>query len=352
MKMRTGWGDPFAAFAKTLPPGELLARMEQGWLQVNRRRALDYLADHLGESSAANLPAVLSALGEDEGKSFLERAAGQARVDDAAVWLSLLAGDAERLQSLAARWIRGTAANEREMAELALAAAAGTPAEEIFRKKWEAVQRQSEKEDALARVAREPTEAAAALVEHYARQGHDEVEARRLAGEAISQSYRSGLDAWQREAWDQDLQLSLLGQRKLADVLAGRLEAIEAELPEVLQEGTRNLTWRDALTIDPAATFDVARQQGRIEEARQSAATVLGSHETSVALQAEILLALAKQGLWNNDHNLPAAGTFMTDTLPAAWTFVTDFLRDDPEAAHAWIARLPGPLSDYMEVTR
>ena len=53
MKMRVGWGDPFAAIAKTLPPGELLALMEQGWLRVNRRRALDYLAEHLGESSAA-----------------------------------------------------------------------------------------------------------------------------------------------------------------------------------------------------------------------------------------------------------------------------------------------------------
>lgn len=359
MKMRNGWGDPFAAFAKTLPPMELLKLMEQGWLQRNRRYGLEFLAQQMGEASVADLPAVLAALRDGEAKSFLEKASGKARVEDAAAWIELLAADPEGLRSLAVRWIQGPganwqwedgawvplgrdAANWQEKSELLLAAAAGTSAEEIFRRQWEAERQRSDKGRELARIAREPAEATAALVDFYAGQGHDEAEARRLASQAIAASYRDGLEVWQREAWSQDLQLSLLGQRKLDEALTARLEAIATELPEVLQAGTRSRTWRDAMVIDATATLAVARQSGRVEEALQTATQLVSDYDTSLAMRAEILLVLSEQGLWEQGAQFPIARSFYTE-----------FLQDDPEAARLWIGRLPAHLSQAVkEVAR
>jgi hypothetical protein len=359
MKMRTGWGDPFDAFAKSMPPVELIKLMDQGWLKRNRRMALDSLADQVGEAFAADLPAVLSALSDDDAKLFLEHASAKARVEDAAVWVKLLVADPHRLQTLADQWIRGPGSNWQwkdgawvpsgiatadwqEKAELVLAAAVGTPAEEIFRRQLEVEQEQSERGRELARIAREPAEATAALIDLYVGEGHDEAEARSLASQAIAESYRDGLEVWQKEAWSQDLQLSLLGQRKLDEALAARLEAIATELPEVLQAGTRNRTWSDAMMIDPAVTLAVARQSGRVEEALQSATKLVGDHDTSIALKAEIFLTLSEQGLWNQ------GGQF-----PNAKPFYAEYLRDDPEAARVWIGRLPASLSQAVkEVAR
>lgn len=356
MKMRTGWGDPFDAFAKTLPPTELLKLMDQGWLQRNRRYALEYLAQQMGEASAADLPAVLAVLREGEAKGFLEEASAKAKVEDAATWIGLLASDPESLRSLATRWIQGPGsswqwqdgewvpsgrgtADWEEKAELVLAAAAGTPAEEIFRQQLQAEQERSDKGRELARIVREPAEATAALVDLYVGQGHDEAEARRLASQAIAESYRDGLEVWQKEAWDKDLQLSLLGQRKLDEALTARLEVIATELPEVLQAGTRNRTWSDAMAIDPAVTLEIARQSGRADEALQSAAKLVRNREVSLAKQAGILLTLSEQGMWKQDGEL----------LPNAQTFSEQYLRDDPEAARLWIAKLPPALSQSLK---
>jgi hypothetical protein len=356
MKMRTAWGDPFHAFAKTLPPAELLKLMEQGWLQRNRRFALEYLAQRMGEASAADLPAVLAALGQDEAKGFLEKASGQAKAEDAAVWLELLGGDPKTLRSLANRWIQGpgsswawndgawvpsgrATAEWQQKAELVLASAAGTPAEEIFRHQLEAEQERSDKGRELARIAREPAEATAALVDFYVRQGHDEAEARGLASQAIAESYGNGLDAWQRDAWEQDLQLSLLGRQRLNDVLIARLKAIDAELPQVLHGGTRSQVWSDAMVIDPEVTLEVARQSGRADEALQSAAKLILNGEVSLAKRADILLTLSEQEMWKQDGEL----------LPNAQTFSEQYLRDDPEAARLWIAKLPPALSQSLK---
>jgi hypothetical protein len=220
-----------------------------------------------------------------------------------------------------------------------LAAAAGTPAEEIFRQQLQAEQERSDKGRELARIVREPAEATAALVDLYVGQGHDEAEARRLASQAIAESYRDGLEVWQKEAWDKDLQLSLLGQRKLDEALTTRLEAIATELPEVLQTGTRNRTWSDAMAIDPAVTLEIARQSGRADEALQSATKLVRNREVSLAKQAEILLTLSEQGMWKQDGEL----------LPNAQTFSEQYLRDDAEAARLWIAKLPPALSQSLK---
>ncbi|RYD65638.1 MAG: hypothetical protein EOP83_06975, partial [Verrucomicrobiaceae bacterium] len=304
MQMRGGWGDPFDAFAKTLPPTELLKLMEQGWLQRNRRYALEYLAREMGGASAAGLPDVLAVLGEEDAKRFLENASSKAKVEDAAVWLELLAGDTEQLQSVVSQWIQNLGSNQRgndgkpgdwqEKADLILEAATGTPAEEMVRKKIEAAQREAEIRREITRVAQEPAAATAALVDLYLKQGKNEAEARRLASEAISQSYQSGLEVWKKDAWEQGLQLSLLGEQKLDDVLISRLNAIDSELPEVLQGGTRNQMWSEAMEIDPGVTMEVARQNGRVDEALQSAAKLVRESATSQALRAEILLTLSE----------------------------------------------------------
>ncbi|MCW1923590.1 hypothetical protein OKA05_13580 [Luteolibacter arcticus] len=356
MKMRVGWGDPFDAFAKTLPPRELIALMDRGWIQRNRSMALRDLAEHVGDAYAADLTAVLALLGEKETKPFLEGALGKARVEDAAVWLTQFSGDTVVLQSFASRWIdapdsdwrweggvrpsfSGEEEDWQEKAKLALDAVAGTPAEEIFQRRWEEEQRQVEKGRELARVAHEPAEATAALVELYLKQGNSEAEARQLVMREISQSYQNGMEVWQGEAWEQDLQLSLLGQRKFKEVLTGRLDAIAANVPEILQSETRSRTWNDAMPIDPAAALEVARQTGQMEEVLQSATKLVRNNGTSLALQAQVLLALAGQGLWQQDGK----------QLPSAATFSADYLRDDPEAARQWIARLPSPLSQSVK---
>jgi hypothetical protein len=354
MNSRVGWGDPFIAFAGALPPLELLGRMD-GWLQVNRSRALSAIAEQVGKERVAELPAILSRLGADEAQRFLGEAERHARVEDAAMWLGVLADDPKRLALLARKWIQGPGTNWewrddgwvpsgrdmdgwQERAELAFAAAAGTPAEEAFRKQWEFTRRESEAGRELARVAREPEAATAALVELLRADGHDEAEALRLAEEQISRSYQGGLQDWQRQAWEQDLQLSLLGQVSLEETLAARLDAIDSSLPAVLKPGTRASSWRDALQIDPAATLEVARQRGESGEAVRVAAELLGHHETSLTVQAEILGSLAGQGLWEQGGRLPSAGTF-----------AAEYLRDDPVAARAWLLSLPDSLSDALK---
>ncbi len=358
MKMRGGWGDPFNAFAETLPPLELLGLMD-GWLQVNRRLALSSLAERMGKVDAAALPAILSRLGDQEAKAFLENAASYARVEDAAVWLTVSEDDPTRLTSLAGKWIQGPGTNwewrdgewvpsSREMmewrnaAEPALAAAAGTPAEEVFQQQWEKELRRSETGRELARVAREPAEAAAALVALHMAEGHDEAEARKVATEEIAQSYRDGLEDWQRESWEQELQLSLLGRQSLEEALVGRLEAIESSLPEVLRSGTLSRSWRDAMTVDPAATLEVAQQRGQTDEAVRVAAELVRNPETSLPVRAEILGLLADQGLWKQDG-----------VLPNVVDLAREYLRDDPEGARVWLKRLPATLSNSIkEVAR
>lgn len=350
MEMRGGWGDPFDAFAKSLPPLELLALIDDGWLQRNRSQALSYLARQVGSASAADLPAILSRFGEGESIGFLLKAADQARAEDAAVWLSLADDYPQLVRELAAQWIEGPGASwewrdgqlapsRREMdewenaARLALAAAAGTPAEEAFRQRWEEQRQASEAGRELVRVAREPVEASAALVDLFVAGGHDEAEARRLATEKIEGNYRNGLETWQRQEWELGLQLSLLGDRRLEEVLDERLAAIDSSLPEVLRSGTRNQSLREAMELDAALTLQVARQRGLQEDAIRGATELVGDSDTSLALQAEVLLALAEQGLWVQGGRLPALGTF-----------TAEYLRDDPVAARVWLARLPASL--------
>ena len=354
MNSRVGWGDPFNAFAESMPPLELIGLMD-GWLQVNRSRALSAIAERVGRESALELPALLARLGGDEAKGLLENATNYARVEDAEVWLSIVGEDPNRLARLAGKWIQGPGTNwewrdgewlpsRAEMkdweakAELALAAAAGTPAEEAFRKQWEMERQRGEAGRELARVAREPAEATAALVALHRAAGHDEAEASQLAREAISRNYQAGLEGWQRETWEQDLQLSLLGRQSVEAALGARLDAIDSSLPEVLRPGTRASSWLDAMRVDPAATLDVARQRGESEEAVRTAAQLIGHHETSLAVQAEILGLLADQGLWEQGGKLPSAGPF-----------AAEYLRDDPVAARAWLLRLPESLSSSVK---
>lgn len=350
MNSRVNWGDPFNAFAESLPPLELIGLMD-GWLRTNRGRALSEIAEQVAKTNASELPALLARLGGDEAKSFLGNAANHARVEDAEVWLSLLADDS----SLARKWIQGPGVSwewrdgewlpsRPEMkdwearAEMALAAAAGTPAEEVFRKQWDLERHRSEAGRELARVAREPAEAAAAMVELYRAAGHDEAEALRRAREEISRSYEGGLQVWQREAWEQDLQLSLLGRQSLDVALAARLDAIDSSLPEVLRPGTRGSSWYDAMRVDPAATLEVARQRGESDEAVRVASDLVRDHETSMPAQAEILGRLAEQGLWNQDGTLPKAATFMAE-----------YLAFDPDAARAWRQGLPESISKALK---
>lgn len=353
MNSRVGWVDPFSAFAESLPPLELIGLMD-GWLQTNRGRALSAIAEQVGKENASELPALLARLGGDEAKGFLENAANYARLEDAEVWLSLVADEPNRLAGLAGKWIQGPGANwewrdgewqpsSREMkdwearAEMALAAAAGTLAEEGFRKQWELERLRSDSGRELARVAREPVEATAALVELYRAAGHDEAEAVRRAGEEISKGYQGGLQVWQREAWEQDLQLSLLGRQSLETVLAARLDAIDSSLPEVLRPGTRSASWRDAMRVDPAATLEVARQREAGNEAVRVAAELIGD-QTSLPVRAEILGLLAQQGLWKQGG-----------ALPNVETFAAEYLRDDPVSARAWLQGLPESLSTQIK---
>jgi hypothetical protein len=354
MNSRIGWGDPFNAFAESLPPLELVGLMD-GWLRTNRGRALSAIAERVGKENASELPALLARLGGDEAKGFLESAANYARLEDAELWLSLVADDPNRLAGLAGKWIQGPGSNwewrdgewqpsSPEMkdwearAEMALAAAAGSPAEEVFRKQWELERLRSDSGRELARVAREPAEATAALVELYRAAGHDEAEAVRRAGEDISKGYQGGLQVWQREAWEQDLQLSLLGRQSLETVLVTRLDAIDSSLPEVLRPGTRGSSWRDAMRVDPAATLEVARQRGAGDEAVRAAAELIQTNETLLSVQAEILGLLAQQGLWK-----PGG------PLPKAETFAAEYLRDDPVSARAWLQGLPESLSTQIK---
>jgi hypothetical protein len=354
MNSRVGWGDPFNAFAEALPPQELIGLMD-GWLRTNRSRALSAIAQQVATANASELPALLARLGEDEAKGFLENAASYARVEDAEVWLEVLAEDRGRLAQLAGKWIQGPGENwewrdgewlpsRPEMkdweakAEMALAATAGTPAEEAFQKRWELERHRSEAGRELVRVAREPAEATAALVELYRAAGNDEAEALRRAGEEISRSYQDGLQVWQREAWEQDLQLSLLGRQSLEVALAARLDAIDSTLPEVLRPGTRGSSWREAMRVDAAATLEVARQRGESDEAVRVASEFVKDHETSMPVRAEILGLLAEQGLWNQDGTLPKAATFMEE-----------YLGFDPEAARSWRRGLPESMSNAFK---
>jgi hypothetical protein len=338
MRMRTGWRDPFSTFAKALPAQEVLKLMDQGWLQRNREMGLRSLAAQLGEVSAGEVPAVLSALSSDEAKFFLDEAVGRARVEDVAVWLELLSGDSKRLELLAYQWIGESRPNWEEKAQLAMAAAEGTPAEEAFRKRWEERKMQSGKDRELARLASEPAEVNAALIDLYLEAGHDEAEASQLATQDILSDHTK-LEAWQRAAWYQDLQHCVLGQRELAETLTARLAAIETEIPEALQAATLTSAWGDAMVIDPVATLEVARKSGRTDEVLQSAKRVMGGVGISIAARAEVLLALSEQGLWQLDGKL----------LPTPAAFSAEYLRDDPEAARLWIARLPSPLSQAVK---
>lgn len=223
-------------------------------------------------------------------------------------------------------------------AEMALAAVAGTPAEQGFRDRLETERHRSELGRELARLAREPAEATAALVALHRAEGHDEAEALRLTGEAISRSYQGGLQDWHREPWERELQLSLLGRQSVEVALATRLDAIDSSLPEVLRPGTRSSSWRDAMAVDPAATFEVARQRGLSGEATQAASELVGATATSLPVRAEILGLLADQGLWKQG-----------DRLPDPETFATDYLSYDPVAARAWLERLPGSLSKSLK---
>lgn len=354
MNSRVGWGDPFNAFAEALPPLELIGLMD-GWLRSNRGRALSAIAKQVATANASELPALLARLDGDEARGFLENSANYARVEDAEVWLSLVADDPNLLAGLAGKWIWGPGSNWewrdgewqplspelkdwQSRAEMALAAAAGTPAEEGFRKCWEMERQRSEAGRELARVAREPAEATAALVELYRAAGQDDAEAVRRAGEEISKGYEGGLQVWQREAWEQDLQLSLLGRQSLETVLAARLDAIDSSLPEVLRPGTRGSSWRDAMRVDPAATLEVARQRGESDVAVRVASEFVQDHETSMPVRAEILGLLAELGLWNQNGTLPKAATFMEE-----------YVGFDPDAARVWRQGLPDSISHALK---
>ncbi len=354
MEMRSGWGDPFTAFAESLPPLDLLGLINEDWLPRNRSLALSYLATHVGKQAAADVPAILARLDGKDAENFLNAAAEQARVEDARVWIAIAADDPQMLDELAQRWITGPgdhwkwsdgelvpsdrdAAAWQERAAQALAAAAGTPAEEVFLRRLEEEERQSEIGLQLARIPAEPVEAIAALTELMTAEGRDKAKASDLAAEAITAKYAEGLEEWNRDDWEVDLQHSLLGRRAHEQVLADRLAAIASSLPEVLQQGTRERTWREAMMVDPEATLDVAIGGGFGEEAAANAAKLLGGMEVSRGLKADILVSLAARNLWNGAD------------LPEGERFATELIRDDPSAAKTWLARLPAAIANALQ---
>lgn len=337
MKSRIGWMDPFHAFAKSLPPMELLDLMEGDWLGANRRRALECLAQHMGDTAATDLPQVLDRLGKEEAAGFLSRASDGASADDAETWLQLAGEDRQLLNGLARRWIDGARDEPDEgwlrQMELLLQAAAGTPAEEIFRARFEEQRKIAEGRILLASAKADPKQAFDGLLARAIAEGHDPVEARNIASEQVKSAYPGGIETWRQSEWHVSIQQSLAGSRALEDALAERLESIREGLPEPLQAAPRGETWSDALTVDAMATLVFAKHQGLLDEVIRSGAALAGQHDVSLAVKADLLSAFAGEGLWNKSRGLPD---------PKA--FFETYSREDPAAAKAWWASLPQDL--------
>lgn len=340
MESRIGWMDPFQAFAASRPPMEVLDLMDDGWLSVNRRRAMESLARQVGESSAASLPDILERLGGDLAKGFLETASRYARPEDAALWLQLAGDDQRMLADLAYRWIQtqdvlgGPPAVPDEaklrQAESLLALAEGTPAAELFRARVEEQRRNADGARLLALAGSDPKQAFPDLVRRAMDEGRGEEEATKIACDQIRNALPGGLAIWQKGAWLAAIQHNLSGKSRLDEVLGERLDAIRANLPDPLQSVPRIASFGDALAVDPAATLEFARDRGLLDEVVRGGADKLGQNSLSASVRAEILAAFAREGLWTTSRGLP----------DPRW-FADEYARYDPEAAKAWMAGLP-----------
>jgi len=340
MESRIGWMDPFQAFAASRPPMEVLDLMDDGWLSVNRRRAMESLAQQVGESSAASLPDILERLGGDLAKGFLETASRYARPEDAALWLQLAGDDQRMLADLAYRWIQTQDVLGRtpavpdeaklRQAESLLALAEGTPAAELFRARVEEQRRNADGARLLALAGSDPKQAFPDLVRRAMDEGRGEEEATKIACDQIRNALPGGLAIWQKGAWLAAIQHNLSGKSRLDEVLGERLDAIRANLPDPLQSVPRIASFGDALAVDPAATLEFARDRGLLDEVVRGGADKLGQNSLSASVRAEILAAFAREGLWTTSRGLP----------DPRW-FADEYARYDPEAAKAWMAGLP-----------
>lgn len=337
MKSRIGWMDPFHAFAESLPPMEVLDLMDDDWLRANRGRALKGLAAHMGDTAVAGLPQVLGRLEKEEAARFLSDASSRARAEDAEAWLQVAGDDRQLLNGLARRWIDGSQDKQddgwlRQM-EFLLQAAAGTPAEEIFRARIEEQRKIAEGRILLASAKADPKQAFDGLLARAIADGHDPAEARNIASGQVESAYPGGIETWRQSEWHVSIQQSLAGSRSLEDALAERLDSIREGLPDPLQAAPRGATWSDALTVDAMATLGFAKHQGLLDEVIRSGATLAGQHDVSLAVKADLLRAFAGDGLWDKSRGLPDPKSFLET-----------YSREDPAAAKAWWASLPQNL--------
>lgn len=348
MESRINWMDPFEAFASSRPPMEVLDLMEDGWLGINRSRALQCLAQHVGKAAAAaSLPEILARLGGDGAKGFLQAAAREARAEDAAIWLQLAGDDRQMLSGFAQRWLNGAeavasgssqAGNSAEawlrQAGQLLETAAGTPAEDLFKARFDDQRKAVESAKLLAMVATDPKAAFSGLVARAIGDGHGEEEATRIALKQIEDGSSQRWEKWDQGAWQKAIQQSLTGDRSFEEVLGGRFDAIRDQLPEPLQAAPRTASLSDALTVNPDATVAFASQRGMLDEAVRGAVALLRGPDAPLAVQADILGVFAREGLWDESRG-----------LPDPQEFAEMYARNDPEAAKAWRACLPKAIN-------
>lgn len=342
MESRIGWMDPFQAFVASRPPMEVLDLMDDGWLDTNRRRAMECLTRQVGQYSAASLPDVLERLGGEPAKRFLEAASSEARPEDAALWLELAGEDSRMLAAFAGRWIRATGSGRgpsREVntddawlrqAESLLELAEGTPAEQAFRSRFDEQRRIADGAKLLKLAGSDPKEAFPGLVQRAIGEGHGEEEARKIACDQIRNAMPDGMAAWEQGTWLAALQHNLSGKARLDEVLGERLDAIRGNLPEALQSDPRIASFGDALAVDPVATLEFARDRGLLDEVVRGGAVRLQESSVSISVHAEMLAAFAREGLWTASRGLPDPKSF-----------ADKFAREDPDAAKAWMAGLP-----------
>jgi len=347
MNSRGAWGDPSDAFARALPAQQALDLMENGWLDSNRRMALSDIAKATAERSPAELPGILSRLRKGEANSFLNAALYYAKPNDAAIWLQIAGSDEKLLASLADKWIVASPTpdhrvpsdrNPQQDAEMALAAAAGTPAEAFFRQRYEAAVLTGKVDETMARLPSEPAAAVAALEAIYREQGLGPDAVQKKIMETVTQRYEGTLGQWNRVEWDSSLQQAVLGTLPMRDALEGRLAAIDSGLPEMLRGSSRASTLRDAMAIEPATVIQLALDRGLESEGVAAAAQVARLSEAPMTVRGDILLALANHDLWTDGHNLPDAKTF-----------ALRYFHYDPEAAQSWRRSLPPAMATALQ---
>jgi len=149
----------------------------------------------------------------------------------------------------------------------------------------------------------------------------------------------SSLRNWRKSEWRTGLQEVVLGEAGIAEVLGGRLGAIDRELPAEFRNGIAIEAASEALNVSPGDTTALLVETKRGDLLADGMNQLLGNIHRSNYVIASAFKGAVENGGWEASPEI----------RPMAAKFARRYREADPQAAEAWLSSLPSEVAGELK---